>query len=211
MMNRCIVFFLTAFMIPVESLAAQTLTDVDGNSYKTVTIGKQEWMAENLRVKSFCNGDPIANIRDDVEWYRLKTPSWSYYEHEWKNGETYGLLYNGYAVKDSRGLCPQGWHVPTASEWEEMLDHYGGKEEAGKALKSAEVLPDWTGNNLLGFAARAGGKRLDSGDFFFKSLKAYWWTSGEMSNFYLNMIHDDISKLPGLLNTGASVRCIRSD
>ncbi len=207
--NPCIAFFLTAIIITLESLAAQTLTDVDGNTYKTVTIGGQDWMAENLRVKSFRNGDPIPGIADDLVWKLTESPARCYYDNDPVNGQTYGLLYNGYAVGDTRGLCPEGWHVPSAKEWEKMFEVFGGIEKAGITLKPMDVFSSWSGNNQSGFTALPGGCRLDSGAFFFESLKAYWWASDGKTLFYLTYFDDTLSNHSAISNTGASVRCVR--
>lgn len=202
--------FICAMLCMTASLSAQ-VTDIDGNTYKTVIIGDQEWMAENLRVKSFRNGEPVANIRNNLEWYHLKTPSWSYYDHEWKNGQTCGLLYNGYAVNDSRGLCPEGWHVPSVTEWEKMFEVFGGIEKVGKAIKPIDVFSTWSGNNHSGFTALPGGQRLDLGAFLFEGLQAYWWASGASVLYYLCITGDRISKLSSDFNAGLSVRCVRSN
>ncbi len=90
-----------------------TVTDIDGNVYKTVKIGNQVWMAENLKVIHYRNGDEIPHHADDGDW-NSSTGAWCSYDNEKGNVEIYGRLYNWFAQNDSRGLAPEGWHVPTA-------------------------------------------------------------------------------------------------
>lgn len=100
--------------------------DADGKVYKSVIIGNQSWMAENLNTSKFRNGDPIPEVKTDEEWAKaLKEgrPAWSYYDNDPKKGEIYGKLYNFYAVNDSRGLAPNGWHIPSDNEWTVLTDY----------------------------------------------------------------------------------------
>ena len=117
-MKQQLWYFLVSSIVVVfscgqnQTTLKDTVTDVDGNVYPTVKIGNQIWMAENLKVTHFRNGDPIPNHTDDAEW---DTPNsaWCAYDNETSNVEIYGRLYNWFAVNDSRGLAPEGWHVPT--------------------------------------------------------------------------------------------------
>lgn len=90
-----------------------TMTDQDGNVNKTVTIGNQVWMAENLKVTHYRNGDAIPYIIDNTEWANIITGALCAYDNDSPHILTYGLLYNWYAVNDSRHIAPEGWHVPT--------------------------------------------------------------------------------------------------
>ena len=90
---------------------------------KTITIGEQEWMASNLEVETFRNGDNIAEIESDEDWIsagKEGIPAWCYYENDPKNGDKYGKLYNWYAVNDERGICPENFHIPSDDEWKEL-------------------------------------------------------------------------------------------
>ena len=93
------------------------LTDIDGNIYKTVQIGNQIWMAENLRVSRYRNGDLIPNVTDNEKWGEFETGAWCNYDNNPNLNSEYGKLYNWYAVADSRNIAPAGWHVPTDAEW----------------------------------------------------------------------------------------------
>lgn len=100
--------------------------DVDGNVYKTVTIATQRWMAENLKTTKLNDGTSIPNVTDGKAWKNLTTPGYCWYDNDPKYyGNTYGALYNFYAVETNK-LCPTGWHVPTDAEWDILIDHLGG-------------------------------------------------------------------------------------
>ena len=116
-----------------------TLKDIDGNVYKTVKIGNQWWMTENLKVIHYRNGDKIPCLTDDDEWDQ-STRAYCYYNNDTTNVEIYGRLYNWFAVNDSRKIAPEGWHVPTDEEWQELVDYLGGDTLAGGKMKTQEQL-----------------------------------------------------------------------
>jgi uncharacterized protein (TIGR02145 family) len=149
-----------------------TMTDQQGNVYRTIVIGNQEWMAENLKTSVYRNGDPIANVTDNNQWASLTTGAWCYYNNDSQYDCPYGKLYNWYACTDSRGLCPIGWHVPTFTDWNN-LDYF--VELSSEQLKSTGTLESGTGlwhapntnaNNNLGFSAIPGGIRNFSNGSF---------------------------------------------
>ena len=110
--------------------------------YKTVQIGTQVWMTKNLDVSTFRNGDPIPEAKTDEEWEKAgenKQPAWCYYNNDPGNGEKYGKLYNWYAVNDSRGLAPVGYHIPSDAEWTILTDFLGGEDAAGNKMKSMPI------------------------------------------------------------------------
>jgi uncharacterized protein (TIGR02145 family) len=129
--------------------SSETVTDIDGNSYKTVVIGTQAWMAENLKTEKYSNGDTISNYR----YHKYIYSQLDYFN-------TFGLLYDLGPIIDRRGLCPKGWHVPTKDDWESLISFLGGQNVAGQKLKSSE---EWenpnvnTKNNASGFSALPGG------------------------------------------------------
>jgi uncharacterized protein (TIGR02145 family) len=115
------------------------------NQIKSVKIGSQIWMAENLNVSTFRNGDPIKEARSAEDWEsacKNKIPAWCYYNNDQKNGNIYGKLYNVYAVNDPRGLAPKGWHVPSVNEWE-TLERFLRNSETGKKMKSENGWSNW--------------------------------------------------------------------
>lgn len=110
-----------------------SVTDIDGNVYKTVVIGEQEWMAENLRVARYNNEDDIPGGLSDENWENTTDGAYSIYDHQEENADginsseemasAYGKLYNWYAVGDARGLCPEGWSVPSDDDWTQLVDY----------------------------------------------------------------------------------------
>jgi uncharacterized protein (TIGR02145 family) len=146
-----------------------------------VTIGKQVWMTENLNVDKFRNGEPIPEAKTIGEWKAYSAANeaaWCYYDNNPINDEKYGRLYNWYAVSDPRGLCPEGWHVPSLEEWSQLTEFLGGVEKAGAKLKSksgryAITLDDdkeSNGTNSSGFNALSGGARTFNGGFHVTNL-----------------------------------------
>ena len=112
-----------------------TVTDIDGNAYHTVAIGKQVWLVENLKVTRYRNGDQIPNVSDNKQWCNLTTGAYCNYNNDANNVTTYGRLYNWYAVHDIRNIAPKGWHVATDVEWKILTDYLGGETIAGGKLK----------------------------------------------------------------------------
>jgi len=185
---------------------------------KEVKIGEQVWMAENLNVNKFRNGDLILEAKTSQEWKKAgenKQPAWCYYENNLSNGEKYGKLYNWYAVNDSRGLAPEGYHLPSDDEWTKLTDYLGGVELAGTKMKA---IGGWkeNGNGVLsnGFSGLPGGFRDPSGTFFSIGTNGYWWSSTEgRSNYpwYRNLSFDEIGvhRTYNFKEDGFSVRCIK--
>ena len=191
------------------------MIDIDGNTYKTVIIGKQEWMAENLNVEHYRNGDPIPEVQDPYDWSALKTGAWCYYDNLSKYGKTRGKLYNGYAVNDSRGLTPQGWHIPSDEEWTILIDYAGGEHEAGMKLKAQKYWrKNWERGNPYGFSALPGGGRYHTGKFHSILLVAYFWTSPEHGSnstgcLLLFAQAGNVQSIGGFEKEGCSVRCVK--
>ena len=125
-------------LIYSKALKAQTtVTDIDGNVYRTVKIGTQVWMAEKLKTTRYRNGDPIPNVTDNPQWISLKTGALCWYKNDEANKATYGSLYNWFAVADSRNIAPVGWHVPSDEEWTTLTTCLGGEFFAGGKLIEA--------------------------------------------------------------------------
>ena len=123
------------------------VTDFKGNTYKSVKIGKQEWMAENLNVNHFQNGEIIPEAKTDEEWAKARMenrPAWCYYDNDISNGGKYGKLYNWYAVNDPRGLAPKGWHVPTNFEWTVLIDYLAANGHSGAEGKALKAISGWS-------------------------------------------------------------------
>jgi uncharacterized protein (TIGR02145 family) len=197
--------------------AAEVLTDIDGNAYKTVRIGRHIWMSENLRVRHYRNGDPVPEKQNAAEWSALETGAWAAYENNKDNGLRYGILYNWHAVNDPRGLAPKGWHVATDDNWSDLASVLGGEERAGSALKAPG---QWKESGLAeqkasGFNALPSGARRDSdGQFVLLGEYARFWTSsissaekvfGRAMEYYDGVLRrGEVKK-----GNGFSVRCVK--
>ncbi|MCP4833080.1 MAG: hypothetical protein GY886_12790, partial [Gammaproteobacteria bacterium] len=119
-------------------ISASSCIDYDGNAYPTTTIGEQVWMAENLRVTHYRNGDAIPHVTTTGWGY--STGAYCWYDNDQATNEKYGALYNWYTVDDSRGLCPEGWHVPTDDQWTALTTYLGGTSVAGGKMKAISDL-----------------------------------------------------------------------
>lgn len=113
------------------------VTDIDGNSYKTVKIATQVWMAEDLKVTHYQNGEAIPNVTTESDWGDLSTGALCVYENDSSYVKTYGNLYNWYTVNDARQLAPKGWHIPSDAEWTTLTTYLGGEKVAGGKLREA--------------------------------------------------------------------------
>lgn len=197
-----------------------TVTDIDGNVYQTITIGTQVWMAENLKVSKFRNGDVISHTFDEFNWKSLEQEGYCEYENDVDLGEVYGKLYNWYAVADPRNICPVGWHIPTASEWMTLISFLGGEGAAGNAMKEAGT-SHWMLNNAecsneSTFTALPGGYRDYLGIFRDINSYGFWWCSNgfdadrawalELADNYPGVFIISIDK-----SSGFSIRCVKDN
>jgi uncharacterized protein (TIGR02145 family) len=185
----------------------------------TVIIGTQVWMTKNLDVEKYRNGEIIPQVQDQNQWRTLKTGAWCYYSNDSTKGKVYGKLYNWYAVKDPRGLAPEGWHVPSDTEWKTMETYLGGTTVAGGKLKETGFNhwsnPNTSATNSSGFIGLPGGTRnSNNGSFIGLGTFSYLWTSTESSS--TNAIYKGLSYTSGQITTsnnskvsGYSVRCIK--
>ena len=202
-----------------SSVTYGTLTDQDGNVYKTVAIGTQTWMAENLRTTTYNDGTAIPNVTDDDEWSDLTTGAYCNYNNTTNTDTiaTYGRLYNWYAVNTGK-LSPTGWHVPTDAEWSTLTDYLGGASVAGGKLKETGTThwlsPNTGATNETGFTALPGGYRGTSGAFYSVGGNGYWWSATESHATYAwdrnvgcgsSRVYRDLDGK----EVGFSVRCLR--
>lgn len=200
-------------VLSTKDIDTNTLTDIDGNNYKTVQIGNQIWMAENLRVSKYRNGDLIPNVKGAYEWENLKTGGWCNYENNIEYDADYGKLYNCYAVNDVRGLAPKGWHIPTYDEWDKLTNYFGGIEFAGGRLKEAGTAhwdePNGGATNESGFSALPCGCRSYS-DFAHVGCESYWWVNSESySVLWIGFFGSRMGWSKFRKQDGLSVRCLR--
>ena len=218
-----------------DACPSTTVTDIDGNVYQTVTIGTQVWMAENLKVTHYRNGDAIPNIASNSEWTELTTGAYCNYDNDAYHSTTYGRLYNWYAVDDSRNIAPEDWHVPSDAEWKQLEMYLGmsrseaddkyrrGRDEGGKLKATGTIeggdglwfYPNKGATNESGFSALPGGDRYgDYGPFYSMGYLGRFWSSTELSNYYawyrrLSHSNSQIYRGNYLKQDGFSVRCVK--
>lgn len=207
----------------------ETVIDVDGNIYRTVKIGNQIWMAENLRTTRFNNGIEIQNITADSIWVKLESCAYCWYNNDETFKNKYGALYNWFAVNTGK-LCPVGWHVPSDEEWkilEGYVDSYYGVGDTiwnrernrgfnvgQKLMASSGWHSNGNGTDDFGFSALPGGERLKrNGRFFIEGTNGFWWTSteyNESSAMYRSLLYgvEYVFRFYHPKGFGFSVRCI---
>jgi uncharacterized protein (TIGR02145 family) len=182
-----------------------------------ITIGSQVWMGKNLDVTNYRNGDPILQVVNPSDWAGLTTGAWCYFNNDPVNGTIYGKLYNWYAVNDTRGLAPSGWHIPTDIEWTTLGNILGANPGAKmKSIGTANwTSPNTGATNSSGFTALPGGVRNSSGIFSFVGSFGNWWSSNEMTSttnaWYRNLIYNNslLGRSYGSKKLGYSVRLIK--
>ncbi len=203
------------------SVVYDTLTDIDGHVYKTVTIGTQIWMAENLRATHYRNGDSVPSVTLNVSWKNLKTGACCTYENTADKNKiaTEGRLYNWYAVSDSRNIAPVGWHVPTDAEWTILTTFLGGEAAAGGKMKESGTLhwnsPNTGAVNSSGFTAIPSGKReYSDGTFLNLGYDCFYWSSTayDINYSWYRYLHYDVTNVYRANfhgQYGHSIRCVK--
>lgn len=206
------------FGLVLTSVNAQTVKDIDGNVYKTVKIGSQTWMGENLKTTKYRNGESIGSTgtsSKDIRGENTPKYQWAYAGKD-NNAEIYGRLYTWYAAADSRGVCPSGWHVPTDAEWSALVNFLGGDVAAYSKLKETDDA-HWikydTGTNEFMFNALPGGVRSGKGVFDDIGNSGCWWSSTEAGSsdaWYRLMTYNisSFSRYIYLKRNALSVRCL---
>ncbi len=232
-----IVVFVVVRSISAIGKAKEAVLYMSIDAYKTVTIGDQVWMAENLKTTMFNDGTPIPMVKDNIEWESLTTPAYSWYENDRKTyGDTYGPLYNWFAVNTGK-LCPAGWHVPSDAEWEALTYFVGdsvdtvewydrgvtdheSKEVAGSRLKEAgnahwDINDSISATDEFGFGALPGGIRTIDGAFFDAGHQGSWWSATgdyderDAKNREMYSNTNSVTAIQQNKQMGLSVRCIK--
>ncbi len=194
------------------------------DQWQPLTIGTQVWMLKNLNVDHYRNGDSIPEVKDSIQWnyfreHMLFNDAWCYYVEFDSLWKFYGKLYNWSAVNDSRGLAPEGWHIPTDIEWTELENYFGGDSLAGGKLKEVGLShwrysnPDAT--NESGFSALPGGLRNDYAKYCYIGYTSCWWSYGNCNSFnaYYRSLEKDDYNFYGDWHRiwfGLSVRCVKN-
>jgi uncharacterized protein (TIGR02145 family) len=217
-------YFIIALILFVSMLSSCDIEKIDQTeTEKVVKTGLQEWTAKNLDVSVFQNGDSIPEAKSDQDWRKAAnegTPAWCYYNNDPELGEKYGKLYNWYAVNDPRGLCPEGWQIPSDDQWNSFSGLLG--EDSGLKLKSTTGWKDdGNGTDSIGFSALPAGARYHSGMFDELGEYAYFWSSSGKNGWlgsqgasgrYLSFLEKELREnvIVGFRKgTGMSVRCVR--
>lgn len=197
-----------------------TVTDIDGNVYNTVTIGTQVWMVEDLKTTKFNDGVEIPLLPENASIDNHPSSFYCWYENDIKYKIWYGAFYNYPAVTSGK-LCPAGWHVPSDAEWTTLTDFLGGESHAGGLLKQIGTswnVPNIGANNYSGFSSLPGGSTSVGSSFIGKNFLGIWWTSTideNNINIYRSMFFDqnkiDRNGFQSKANTtnGLMVRCIK--
>jgi uncharacterized protein (TIGR02145 family) len=203
------------------------VTDIDGTVYTSIVINGQEWMQKNLAVSKYRNGDPIPTGLDNTTWQNTTSGAYAIYNNDQVNNTAYGKLYNWYAVNDSRGLCPAGWHVPSDEEWTIMINYldptqnpsvFGTQSSvAGGKMKSTTGWnsPNTGATNESAFTGLPGGDRPNFGTYGGIGSSGAWWSSTLTANgnaWYRTLTFGDsyVNRYDGFYKQyGMSVRCLR--
>lgn len=217
--NALGVIYGNQYTFSTDSIAQPTF-DIDGNNYKTIKIGTQIWMSENLRTTKYRNGSPITNVTGNSEWQDLKTGAWSYYNNNDSNNTIFGKLYNWYATQGDT-LCPLGWHVPSDEEWSILINYVGGESVAGGKMKSVGTV-NWNSANTgatnesgfsvfpAGFRDVGGFKEIGNRSDFWSSTSVfdnYAWSRNLKTDSNNLMRNNNINAFGKLV--GTSIRCIK--
>lgn len=209
--------------------AFDTCLTLTGNAVKACPkTCTQSWMTKNLDVTTYRNGDAIPQVTNPAEWQNTQVGAWCYYNNDPAKGTVYGKLYNWHAISDPRGLAPEGWHIPSDSEWEALMTCLGGSSVAGGKMKSTGLSlwasPNTDATNISGFSGLPGGARNSSGDFFTQTTTSnqnltgaggYWWSSTLANTgwqtfcWHLNFESGSVSRYYYDKQCGFSVRCVK--
>lgn len=218
LINKIALLSLVISLAGSKMMFAQSLRDIEGNLYATTTIGKQTWMAENLKVTKYNDGTPIPLVPDDKKWKVLTSPGFCWFNNNAENKELYGALYNWYTV-NTKKLCPKGWHVPTNAEWGNLITFLGDQLYAGDKLKETGS-EHWKNSATIAtdefnFTALPAGIRIYTG--FFSDIEGsitVFWTSTERDDdeAWNSGLYFSSSKLFNgfdFKRAGFSVRCMK--
>jgi uncharacterized protein (TIGR02145 family) len=204
-----------------EWITYGNMTDQDGNIYRTVKIGEQTWMAENLRTTHYQDGSQIPDVTNIDSWGFLNTGAYCFYNNDILNKNAYGALYNWYTIGDQGKICPSGWHVPSDAEWTILENFLGGSNSAGMKIKEVGLIhwvsPNIGASNLSGFTALPAGARNYSvkDDFLGLGQIGMWWSSTEHHTFNDSAWYRSLITFESVLvrnyylkRVGISVRCV---
>lgn len=215
MRNKTLFIGIT-FWLCKNSLVAQIAENkIDTDSIK---IGSQVWLAQDLNLSHFRNGDSIPEVEDPQSWKeagKKGMPAWCLYDDPGPSKRNYHKLYNWYVVNDQRGLAPVGWHIPSDSEWTVLTSFLGLLNEAGGKMKSTSGWAyNGNGSNESGFTGLPGGFRFDDGPFQEIGRLGFWWSASGMGTKaavrYLSYVDNHVNTGWPEKGSGYFVRCIKN-
>jgi len=234
-MKQLVWIFLVLTLSAFSQVPGNGVTDIDGNQYNTVIIGTQEWMKENLNVSKYSDGTPIPQVTDPTAWSNLTTGAWCYYNNDTSLGNTYGKMYNWYAVAgiwqaesnpptsaeiaSRKSLAPSDWNVPSVADWSSLFNYLGGNSVAGGKMKEAGLNhwlnPNTDATNSSGFTGLPGGYRPTNTIGQNLTGTGHWWCSDYLAPFAANFFQ--LTWTNGAVvnstfdtRTGISVRWVKS-
>ena len=207
----------SCYVPDTDKLGDKRIKDKDGNIYTEVTIGAQTWLKENMKTTTYQDGTPITNMTSDAAWASAVSGGYCWYNNSESNKNTYGALYNFY-VANSGKICPEGWHVPSTSDWHELINNCGKEATAGIQLKEAGTT-HWVeagGTNASGFTALPGGQRTDDGTFYSLHDLASFWTviqisANDAEKVFMEAVSNSASVSSTPIKSGLSIRCIKNE
>lgn len=214
----CTSVILTSSCTRTENQDPTSVTDIDGNVYSVIRIGNDLWMAENLRTTRYNDGTAITTGLSAADWAANTSGAYVLYDNNPANNAIYGKLYNWYAVSTDK-LAPEGWHVATSADYDNLVDAIGGLSVAGGNAKSTSSLwnaPNTGATNSSGFSGLPGGKASYLGANFTQlGTTGYWWCRDERNSGQADykVLQDDLASFNGNAANkpfGYSVRCVRN-
>ena len=209
------VVFFSGFMLILEG--QEVIKDYDGNVYKTVKVGSSLWMAENLMVTHFRNGDSIPDVRNPEQWYILKGGAYCDFSNDLNNKKAFGRIYNWFSAADVRNICPTGWHVPSESEWAALVYYLAGENEndVARIKIPGKISPAFKKLNENIFKVLPEGFRGYEGEFTGLGYGGGgWWSATQVSAetaFYFGVNYNTVSSqhMERLKSFGYNIRCIK--
>jgi uncharacterized protein (TIGR02145 family) len=191
--------------------------DGDDNQYQTVQIGNQIWMGENLKTTKYNDGTAIPTGYSNDDWKDLTTGAYAVLDDDADNIAIYGNLYNGWAV-DTGNLAPDGWHIPTFTDWEILYTYLGGGAIAGGKLKETGTTywqsPNTGATNETGFTGRPGGYRSGVNGIYLTDTRIGYFARSNAprsgTTFTLHYNEEYIGGSTSSGDFGHSVRCVKS-
>jgi uncharacterized protein (TIGR02145 family) len=212
--------FLLFFSVLISCDKEDSISDIDGNSYKIIKIGNQTWMAENLRTTKFNDGEPIRNIIKNTDWKKTKEAAYSGYNNDGVAQKEYGYLYNYYCIENIKNIAPDGWRIPNENDIRILQEYLNSNAEKRINLKEKGnqhwMTSNKTGDKSSGFNVLPGGYRDEQGNFYMLKSNGYFWTENASVELYhwsdrMFQALADVRRDRTYEQFGFSIRCIKEE